>query len=166
MECSNCGSPSAKLHKRLVGGAEIQMCLCSACYEKLYSKSDVSERFARLFGDSGKKAKIKKVCHSCGITLEEFRNTGLLGCTGCYTAFRNEIENSLRYCQWSSVHSGKKMNGATEEKYELVRELVREQEYIKAQMDRAFQEDDYKLVAELKRRLQAIRKKLALAGEE
>ncbi len=58
------------------------------------------------------------------------------------------------------------MNGATEEKYELVRELVREQEYIKAQMDRAFQEDDYKLVAELKRRLQAIRKKLALAGEE
>ena len=146
MECSNCGSPSAKLHKRLVDGAEIQMCLCSACYEKLYSKSDVSERFARLFGDSGKKAKIKKVCH--------------------YTAFRNEIENSLRYCQWSSVHSGKKMNGATEEKYELVRELVREQEYIKAQMDRAFQEDDYKLVAELKRRLQAIRKKLALAGEE
>ena len=90
MECSNCGSPSAKLHKRLVDGAEIQMCLCSACYEKLYSKSDVSERFARLFGDSGKKAKIKKVCHSCGITLEEFRNTGLLGCTGCYTAFRNE----------------------------------------------------------------------------
>ena len=58
------------------------------------------------------------------------------------------------------------MNGATEEKYELVRELVREQEYIKAQMDRAFQEDDYKLVAELKRRLQAIRKKLALAEEE
>lgn len=165
MECSNCGSPSAQLHTRVVDGSEVQVCLCNVCYEKLYSKSDVSERFARLFGDSGKKAKVKKVCPSCGITLEEFRNTGLLGCAGCYTAFRNEIENSLRYCQWSCVHSGKKTNGATEEKYELVRELVREQELIKSQMDRAFQEEDYKLVSELKRRLQAIKERLALAGE-
>ncbi|MDE6410973.1 MAG: hypothetical protein K2L02_00355 [Clostridia bacterium] len=165
MECSNCGSPSAQIHTRVVGGDEIQVCLCSECYEKLYAKSDASELFAHLFGSGGEKTKKKKVCPSCGMKLEEFRRSGLLGCTGCYTAFRSEIDHSVRYCQWDAIHRGKEPNGATEEKYELVRELVREQESVKAQIDLAFQAEDYKLVSELKRRLQTIREKLTVAGE-
>lgn len=160
MDCSNCGGPSAQLYTRVIDGTEKQVCLCGACYKKLYSKSDASEMFAHLFG-GGKKPKEKKVCPSCGSTLDGFRKTGLLGCADCYTAFRSEIYNSVRYCQWDAIHRGKEPNGATEEKYDL----VREQEYIKAQINLALQEGDYRLVSELKRRLQDVHEKLVMAEE-
>ena len=161
MECSNCGSLSAQVHTRIVGGIERKVCLCNDCYEKLYSKSDASEMFAHLFGSGSEKTKKKKVCPSCGMRLDEFQKTGLLGCAGCYSAFRSEIYNSVRYCQWDAIHRGKEPNGATEEKYDL----VREQEYIKAQIDLALQAGDYKLVSQLKRRLQAVHEKLVMAEE-
>ena len=165
MECSNCGSLSAQVHTRNIDGEKKQVCLCEKCYQKLYPKSDASELFAHLFGSGNVKTKKSKVCPSCGMTLVAFQKTGLLGCAGCYSAFRNEIYNSVRYCQWDYMHRGKEPNAVTEEKYDLVRELVREQESVKSQIDRAFQEGDYKLASQLKRRLQSIHDQLLQAGE-
>lgn len=165
MECSNCGSLSARLHTRMIGVEERQVCLCDRCYQKLYPKSDASELFAHLFGNGGAKTKKSKVCSSCGMSLETFRKTGLLGCAGCYSAFRSEIYNSVRYCQWDSVHRGKEPNVVPEEKYDMVRDLVREQESIKSEIDRAFQAGDYKLASALQSRLQAIHDRLVQAGE-
>ena len=95
------------------------------------------------------------------MTLESFRKTGLLGCKDCYTAFRAEINNSIRYCQWDSLHRGKKTGVVSEEIYDL----VREQEYTRAQIDKAFSAGEYKLAEELTRRLQEIHEKLSQAGE-
>ena len=165
MECSNCGSPSAKIHTRVVGGVEKKVCLCLACYDKLYSKADVSEGFARYFGKAGDSAKKSKSCPSCGMTIDKFRNSGLLGCAGCYSAFRSEIYDSLRYCQWDFEHHGKVPVGTAEEKYDMVRQLVREQEFVKEQFDKALRKGDVQRMDEFKRRLQEIRDKLTRAGE-
>ena len=156
MECSNCGSPSAELHTRVIGGTERTVCLCQACFEKLYSKSDASELFAHMFSKGIAKSKQSKVCPSCGMTLDAFRRSGLLGCSGCYTAFRKEILESVRYCQRDSVHHGKIPSGASEEKYDL----VREQEFVKSQMDAALVQGNYKLADQFSRRLTAIHAQL------
>lgn len=165
MNCSNCGSPSARIRIRIADGVEKKVCLCDDCYQKLYPKLDASELFARLFG-GGITEKKHKVCPSCGMTLERFRETGLLGCAGCYSAFRNEIYNSVRYCQWGFVHKGKEQSAVAEEKYDQVRELVREQESVKSQFDLAMKRGDGSLAEEYKQRLKIIHDKLVQAGEE
>ena len=162
MECSNCGSSSARYRTRMVDGTEKSVCLCDACYQKLYSSSDAPEIFSHLFGGNKAEAKDKKVCPSCGMTREAFKRSSLLGCSGCYTAFRNTVYNSLRYCQASSVHVGKTPSGASEEKYDL----VRDQTLIRAQIDVALKAGNYLLAEELKLRLRAVREKLAKTEEE
>ena len=159
MECSICGSLSAQLHTRTVDGTENQVCLCDACYKKLYSKSDGSELFAHLFGSRGAQTKKRKVCSSCGMTLDAFQKSGLLGCAECYTAFRDEINKSIRYCQRSNLHCGKKPIGTSELKYEL----VREQESFRSQLSVARREGDSVLAEELSRRLEELQGMIARA---
>lgn len=156
MDCSNCGSPSAKFYTREGSGKEQRVCLCEECYKKLYPDSDASEVFARLFGNAGAKTKKSKTCPSCGMTLASFRKTGLAGCADCYAAFRSEIYESVRYCQWDIRHRGKAPSGGAEEKYDL----VREQELVKSQFDAAMSEKNYRLAEQLKRRLQEIHGKI------
>ena len=159
MECSICGSISAQLHTRTLDGRESTVCLCDACYKKLYSKLDDSELFAQLFGGRGAETKKRKVCSSCGMTLESFQKSGLLGCAQCYTAFRDEINHSIRYCQRSSLHCGKRPIGTSELKYEL----VREQESFRSQLSVARQAGDTALARQLSRRLEELQRMIARA---
>ncbi len=158
MDCSNCGSPSAQFYTRESNGKENRVCLCEACYNKLYTDSDTSEVFARLFGNAETKTKKSKTCSSCGMTLASFRKTGLAGCAGCYAAFRSEIYDSVRYCQWDTQHRGKSPSGGAEEKYDL----VREQELVKSQIDAAMSGKNFRLAEQLKRRLKEIHGKIGL----
>ena len=159
MECSNCGSLSAQLHTRISDGTPKTVCLCQACYEKLYSRSDAADLFAHLFGSREGKTKKKKVCPSCGMTLESFQKSGLLGCAGCYAAFRDEIISSVRYCQRSDRHCGKTPNGTSELKYDL----VREQEAYRSQLSAALREGDAGLARELTRRLEEVQDQILYA---
>lgn len=163
MDCSNCGSPSALVYKIKKDGAEKEVCLCADCYERLYPKKDTSELFAHVFGKSNSQPKKASNCPSCGMTLESFQRSGLLGCAGCYSAFRREIMNAVRYCQWGGLHLGKTPSGDSAEKYDLVREY----EAVKSQMDAALLSGNYRLAEEVKRRLQAVYEKLTRTeGEE
>ena len=159
MECSICGSPSAQLRTHSADGTKNQVCLCDACYKKLYTKSDGSELFAHLFGSRGAKAEKRKVCSSCGMTLESFQKSGLLGCAQCYTAFRDEINHSIRYCQRSNQHCGRKPIVSSDLKYEL----VREQESFRSQLNVARREGDFALEEELSRRLEELQKMIVRA---
>ena len=162
MECSICGSFSAKLHTRTVDGTKKEMCLCQACYQKLYSKSDAPDIFSRLYGGNNAEAKDLEVCPSCGVTREAFKRSSLLGCSGCYSAFRNTIYNSVRYCQRGRLHVGKAPSGSAEQKYDL----VRDQEAFRSQINAARRAGNYQLADELELRLREVRAKLARTEED
>ncbi|MCL2397924.1 MAG: UvrB/UvrC motif-containing protein [Defluviitaleaceae bacterium] len=46
------------------------------------------------------------VCHRCGQTYGDFKQTGKLGCEACYTAFRPHIARALK-----SIHGSEEYNG-------------------------------------------------------
>lgn len=160
MDCSNCGSPIASVYTREINGREQKVCLCKECYKRLYQKSDASKVFARIFGSDEKASdndEKSRECPSCGATLESFRKTGLVGCADCYIEFRTEIFNSLRYCQWDAVHRGKEPTGATEERYDLVRDLAREQETVIEELNEAYAVEDDERAKRLEKRLKSIK---------
>nr|MBO4517651.1 hypothetical protein [Clostridia bacterium] len=71
-----------------------------------------------------------KVCKKCGTYLSDYFQTGMLGCPDCYTAFRSEINETLRKIQKSTKHEGKipSLSSVDKELYSEYRRLVAEKE--------------------------------------
>ena len=46
-------------------------------------------------------------CEQCGMTYEEFKKVGRLGCGGCYTAFGEPLERLLKRIHGAIQHVGK-----------------------------------------------------------
>ncbi len=49
------------------------------------------------------------VCSECGQTYQDFRRTGLFGCSHCYQAFSERLEPVFRRVQGNVRHKGRKM---------------------------------------------------------
>ncbi len=162
MICANCGEDSAQLFKRTVDGKELSLVLCPVCYKKLYPEGDAADMFTHFLGNTG--ARRSKACPSCGTTLGEYRKTGLLGCADCYTAFREELLSSIRFIQRDVVHRGKQPDDLAGSKYDEARELILEQESVRAEIDRALLSGDYKKAEALRLRLKEIDDKLSNMG--
>lgn len=134
------------------------MNLCAACYEKLYpEREEEGDFFASFVGGEEKGG---NRCPACGTTLEDFRHTGLLGCAYCYTAFRAELLPAVHYAQGKLQHEGKAPSGRADEQYDLIRELVHEQERLKTCIRAAEAEGDDFVVRKLKGRLAEINRRL------
>ena len=161
MRCNVCGSDSAKVYKRTAEGREVTLTVCPSCYRKLYPDEGSEDFFASFIG----RTQGSKVCEGCGTTLEEFRHTGLLGCADCYKAFREELLPTIRYVQGKLHHAGKAPSGAAEKNYDLVRDLVKEQESLRAAIREAEANGDTVQASELKARLGLVNRKL-YGGEE
>ena len=146
----------------MVGGKESTLCLCPACYRKLYPEGDALDLFTQFLGNTG--GRRSKACPSCGTTLGDFRKTGLVGCAECYDAFRDDLLPSIRYIQRDVVHRGKQPNEFAGTKYDMVRELVQEQARVRLELDKAMLDEDFRRAKELKARLRQIEANLMLAG--
>jgi protein arginine kinase activator len=84
-------------------------------------------------------------CARCGLTYEEFRASGRLGCGDCYDAFGEELLPLLRRVHGSAEHVGRFPPALTEELASR-RELVR----LKRELDSAIRHEDYESAAELR----------------
>ena len=157
MLCVNCGKNPAKEYTRKSGGKELKLMLCPSCFASLYPAAD-DDFFTSFLGNTG----AQKSCPACGATLDSFRAAGILGCSYCYTAFREELTPTIKYIQGKIQHEGKRPDSSAdaEEKYDMVRALVREQEEAKSNLERALQEQDYAAADRFKVRLKEINHKL------
>lgn len=158
MDCTICGSKFAKEYIRKTEGREVTLTLCEGCYAKLYSKQESEDFFAAFVGRTG--GKQGKSCPVCGLTLADFRATGLLGCADCYNAFREELLPTIRYVQGKLRHEGKAPSGDADEKYDLVRDLVRSQESLRARIEEAEHDGDELELVRLKAELARVNRKL------
>lgn len=162
MLCSNCGAANADDYIRRIGGKEIRLSLCPSCYKKLYGGEE-NDFFTSFIGNvEGRKG---KACPACGTTLADFRRTGLLGCAECYTEFREELTPTVRYVQGKVRHEGKQPTGDADGKYSRIRELVREQEKLKSELEHALREGNFYAADKLKARLKEINRQL-YSGEK
>lgn len=158
MLCACCKKNPAKPYTRKEDGKDLSLNLCEECYEKLYPEREEESDFFASFvggGESGEKR-----CPACGTTLEDFRRTGLLGCAYCYTAFREALLPTVHYAQGKLHHEGKSPSGRADEQYDLIRELVHEQERLKARIEAAQAEGDDFVANKLKTRLAEINRRL------
>ena len=163
--CQNCKKRPATVNFiETVGGETVALHLCEQCYKYKYGEFESTAMGAMLNGLFGEPEQpVKKVCKVCGMRFEDYERTGLLGCAGCYEAFRAPLTETVRSLHGSILHRGKRpVRLGAEERYDRLMADTARRAALREEMEQAMREHDYARAGELRRLLKA----MASAGEE
>ena len=116
---------------RVVGGVETPYRICSHC------KALMDNKYKELREEAARKATPPemRVCQVCGTTLQQFSETGLLGCENCYHIFDDYLLEYIRGYHGAVTHVGMDARAETPDLEALYRELAEltdKEEYDKA----------------------------------
>ena len=127
MLCDNCGENEANVkYTQIVNGVKKEMHLCEKCSKELGISSltvsdfnfdmpmNMSSFFADFLNNSqsdfipslGETNVLK--CNECGMTYDEFLDTGKFGCGNCYETFSAKIDPILKGIHNGNRHVGRK----------------------------------------------------------
>lgn len=84
--------------------------LCFKCAQKYLQESEVSSSdpvVAAGLAGLGERVHLKKKCPACGLTFQDFRGNGRLGCPQDYVVFRDELKPLLEHIHGALGHVGK-----------------------------------------------------------
>ena len=90
------------------------------------------------------------LCSSCGATLQDFRESGRLGCPDCYRTLGEPLRELLRRLHGATRHTGERyaVPGAT-----AAPPSTRSQLELREQLKRAIETEDFELAAQLRDQL-------------
>ncbi len=120
MNCQECGIRPATLHfTKIVNGQKAEYHICDSCAkekgELIHGSNNVFSIHNLLSGllnydpiNAGSKVATKPVrCASCGLTYNQFSQSGRFGCSDCYKAFEGRLDPLFKRVHGSTVHGGK-----------------------------------------------------------
>jgi protein arginine kinase activator len=115
MLCEICGKREASVHiTEIVNDQTVEMHFCEVCAAERgvmtsqpFSLSDFLAGLMDFGVKAGKEEEELKSCSGCGMTFEEFKKTGRLGCAQCYESFKEAIYPLLQKIHSSVCHVGK-----------------------------------------------------------
>ncbi|MFG0306448.1 MAG: UvrB/UvrC motif-containing protein [Phycisphaerales bacterium JB040] len=181
MLCENCGQREATIHEVLIDASNTkrEKHLCEVCAagggppEKPQESvpAPVSELIGKFMVGGptapGKGAPGTPSCASCGTTYAKFKQTGLLGCPDCYSAFEERLGPLIeRAHEGGSHHVGKIPKRALEDsrgggRLETIlgdpAERTRRLAELHKALHSAVQGEKYERAAEIKQEIEQLR---------
>lgn len=164
MQCDNCHERPAAIHLTQIEGNSVSTVhLCEQCAAEKGVQTQASAAKLPLAGflasvGKGAAAALPPVessvtCEFCGAGLQDFRETGRLGCAHCYVTFAPHLRELLRRIHGSSQHVGEVYLPSAEAAARRPQELLSE---LKSQLQRAVDAENFELAAELRDRIRGI----------
>lgn len=119
MLCEKCGKANATTHiKTVVNGVMREMNLCGHCaaqegYTNIQHNS-LAGMLASMFGEISSAGRMSNEtkCPICGATFSDIAKNGRMGCSECYSVFKQELLPYLKRVHGSTHHIGKVPNSA------------------------------------------------------
>lgn len=176
MMCDECGVRPANIHlTTFVGGEKQERNLCATCmtkYKKQLTHLDIHDLAGLLGGFFDKLAsqatedndRFEGTCPRCGLTYAEFRREGALGCSECYKAFHEPLEELLVRVHGNAQHSGR-VPGGVDSKVAVRLQIDK----LRQQLVKAITNEEYEQAASLRDQIRALSgqlEKVAQAGKE
>ncbi|MGL5067386.1 MAG: UvrB/UvrC motif-containing protein [Sarcina sp.] len=168
MICEKCQKKEAKvkLVKVIEGKKEFFM-LCNECANKmaevvLKSEMDDLDNFdfnkvlnglvEYMNKTSEEKSSLKEfICPVCGMTYDEFKDQGILGCESCFEVFEERIIPIVNRYHGSKFHGGNRC-------FSYIREgLVKNLEYLKRELEDAIKFEDYEKAAGIRDEIRLVK---------
>ncbi len=118
MLCNLCQKNPATVHlTEIVDDQMSELHLCDDCarkksiqMEQQFGLSDLLGglvEYGKQLGAGADKAQGVLQCSACGLTYEDFRKIGRLGCSECYTSFSKQLGVLLKRIHGATHHVGK-----------------------------------------------------------
>ncbi len=124
MRCQNCGKNNANVkYTKIVNGVKTEYNLCSSCAKKMGVGDEIEIPFTLnsflgdLFNDYAQTSFVPRLknsiikCKTCGTSYDDFINTGVFGCSDCYTTFEGPINALLKSINGTDKHVGRGPKG-------------------------------------------------------
>jgi protein arginine kinase activator len=164
MLCGECHEKKAVFHyTEIINGEFTELHLCEACAEeKGLGVINFPSPFSLANLLSGLVEPEEAVepalvplegCKACGMTYEDFKKIGKLGCGGCYKMFKDHLVKILRRIHGNITHIGKTIRAA-----EKVVSREDELSRLKRELEQAVQEERYEDAAILRDKIRNIQK--------
>lgn len=161
MMCQQCQKKVANVHfTQIINGKKVEMYLCEQCanekgqlgFSPQLNLGDFLWGFPGFGGSANFVREVEQTegvrCDACGMSFEDFRKTGKLGCGNCYKFFRENLNPILRRLHGNIEHTGK-----VPEKISKCLRTNNELEKLKAELTAAIGSEEYELAAILRDRI-------------
>lgn len=151
MMCDICLKNPATTHiKKVVNGVAKEKHLCSYCAAKEgYSNfGDISfaNMLASVFSENHRDNLIAaKRCQCCGASFSDIAQSGKVGCSECYTVFKEQLLPSLGRLHGKTVHVGEVPNG--QENDQNPAEKIKQ---LREQLNDAIKNEEFEKAAEIR----------------
>lgn len=176
MICNQCGKNKATVHlTEIINDQVTKLDLCEACAKE--KGSDVEQHFgiadllaalsdvevpgsSTAGSEHGVSAAAKIKCADCGMTYEDFKKIGRLGCGGCYTTFRASLTPLLKRIHGSNQHMGKSPSPVFVKEAKTATKLVEEIEAAKSELQIAVKKEEFEQAAAIRDKIKFLEKKI------
>jgi len=163
MQCDQCRERPAAIHlTQIVNDSVTTVHLCEQCAaEKGVQTGATVAKFplSDFLASMGKGASAQlpigdeaAECQSCGGTLQDFRDSGRLGCPECYRTSISHLRDLLRRLHGSSQHVGKLYTAS----HSAADEAAPTVDQLRDQLRRAVEMENFELAADLRDRIRVI----------
>ena len=161
MVCDNCGSTDAVVHlTQIVNNQMSTHRLCEKCAAEKGLEATpepvnfpLTDFLAQMGSDSGPGAEpAQSACPFCGLTFDDFRETGRLGCPQCYETYAPQLHRLLRRVHGGTQHVGKVYLPPDPSASDLERRL----EGLRRKLHRAVEAEDFEHAAELRDEIRSL----------
>jgi len=95
-------------------------------------------------------------CPVCGFTQADFKKTGRLGCSNCYTVFADGIAPMLK-----NMHKGTAHTGKTPAAFQKIREHGEKIKTLQENLTKAIEAEEFELAANLRDQIRQMEAELA-----
>ena len=164
MLCENCNlRPAEVTVTTVIGGEKTVRHLCRECM-KTYQNGDMSALLGSILSSMTRKKAENETdarCENCGMTLSQFRKSGVLGCAACYEAFKVELKPMFTRIQGRTQHAGRRPSTTSPEEMERLRKM----EELRLKMEEAVQKEEFEMAARYRDELKALQAQKAPAAE-
>ena len=160
--CDSCGAQDAVVHLTQIEHNEMEIShLCEKCaaakgIEDLEGAVNFPlTGFLAQLGDevvSPETAESFGSCSFCGLTFNDFRDAGRLGCPHCYTTFEKYLRGLLRRVHGSTQHVGKVYLPPDPSASEMERQL----EVLRRRLERAIDAEDFERAASIRDKIRTM----------
>ena len=159
MLCDKCKKNNATVHIRsVVNGVATEKNLCGYCaanegYNDIQHNS-LAQMLASVFNDTVSLSGGAKTlrCPCCNSTFEQIAKSGKLGCSECYTAFKEKLLPSLKRLHGSTEHIGRIPNKAPL----AVKTDTESIEYLKMKLNELVAEEKFEEAATVRDKIKKI----------
>ena len=156
MQCQSCKKNTATIHlTELVDGVRNELHFCELCAQEqglaLKNQIPLTELLSSLLASDEAGAiddadVTNIICPHCGITFEEFRKKGVMGCPKDYEFFSEQLKPILE----ASHSGGTKHQGKVPDKLDAGLDKQAELELLNDKLEAAVDAEDYEAAATLR----------------